>query len=481
MYSPSELGLLRLRAQAELERRRRAVGRIDYSQPRDWFHADQLAAWGSAAREVAIVAGSRAGKTCLAPWLALREIQARGGNGGIIVSPTYALMERALLPTCLDAWRGMGTYSESKRRFDFSSSQCASMGVERAWAWFGYGENPDSLESFEAQWGAVLDECGQRAFKRQSQEALRRRCAIHQSRLFYLTTPYEWNWLKTDVVDKARERDDIDVFNFSSLSNPVFPRDEWDRQKSLLPQWRFDMMYRGLFTRPAGQVFEVFDPDIHVVPDCAIPSQWVRVQGVDFGEANTAAVWLARLPGGDEANARFVVAATYHGGHKGISDHVAAWRRHGDVHASFGGAPSEDDWRAGFAGEGWPIVRPPTRDREYGLQAIHAMLASRRLFVLASCEGLIRELFEMSYEVGADGEVNPLRIEDERVYHLIAALRYAVVGIVGGASFVGCTQVDREDESDWPDAIRDRWGRIGGGVRVTDGLVRLSDALGVVR
>ncbi len=481
MYSHADLSVIRLRAAAELERRRRAVGVIDYSLPRDWFHEDQLRAWASTAREVAIVAGSRAGKTCLAPWLALREIQARGGNGGVIVSPTYALMERALLPTCLSAWRGMGEYSESKRRFTFSASSCASMGVERAWVWFGYGENPDSLESFEAQWGAILDECGQRAFRRQSLEALRRRCAIHQSRLFYLTTPYEWNWFKYDVVDKAAGRDDIDVFNFSSLCNPVFPREEWERQQTLLPAWRFDMMYRGLFTRPAGQVFEAFDPDVHVVPNCRIPEPWKRVQGVDFGEANTAAVWLARLPGGDEANARYVVCDAYHGGHKGINDHVANWRESGEVSASFGGAPSEDDWRLGFAGAGWPILRPPSKDREFGLQAINALFASRRLFVLGSCEALIKELFEMSYEVGPDGEVNPLRIQDERIYHLIAALRYAVVGIVGGASFAGCTHVDREDESDWPDAIRDRWGRIGGGVRVTDGLVRLSDALGVVR
>lgn len=83
----------------------------------------------------------------------------------------------------------------------------------------------------------------------------------------------------------------------------------------------------------------------------------------------------------------------------------------------------------------------------------------------------------MSYEVGPDGEVNPLRIQDERIYHLIAALRYAVVGITGGASFVGSSAHDWQDESDWPEPIRERWGS-GRSDRVTGSVVTLSDALG---
>src|SRR5690242_6495019 len=49
--------------------------RIDYSRPREWFHAKQSEASHSGELETVIVAGTGGGKTAMqSPWL-LREIQ----------------------------------------------------------------------------------------------------------------------------------------------------------------------------------------------------------------------------------------------------------------------------------------------------------------------------------------------------------------------------------------------------------------------
>ena len=178
------------------------------------LHAGQKAVWSSTATDVAAIAGARSGKTALGPWLVAREIQRNGGGDALIVGPTFPLMDRRLVPECIAVWQhllDMGEYKAGRRCFVFSPKGLAMLGVRSSTVWFGFAEDPESLESMEAAC-AWCDEAGQSKFSREAIEAVRRRVSFSgmsrkAGRIFYTTTPYSFNWFKTDVHDKALEKD----------------------------------------------------------------------------------------------------------------------------------------------------------------------------------------------------------------------------------------------------------------------------------
>lgn len=56
-----------------------------------------------------------------------------------------------------------------------------------------------------------------------------------------------------------------------------------ERARLTLPRWKFRMFHLGLFERPEGLVFDVFDESRHVVAPFEIPFNWPRYAGQDFG------------------------------------------------------------------------------------------------------------------------------------------------------------------------------------------------------
>jgi phage terminase large subunit-like protein len=164
-------------------------------QPR--FHRGQWRAWESTARFIAVLAGTQSGKTVFGPHWLLREIKERGPGDYMIVSPTFPLLElKALVEfkrLFIDHLR-LGTYVANPiRRFVFSEEGMRAThpgwvkGMAKTQVFFGYADNPDSLESATLK-GVWCDEAGQKAFKLGSYEALRRRTSLYQGRILFTTT-----------------------------------------------------------------------------------------------------------------------------------------------------------------------------------------------------------------------------------------------------------------------------------------------------
>lgn len=399
------------------------------------LHEKQREVWNSTEHDIAAIAGAQSGKTSLIPWIIARELQRKGGGNALIVGPTYPLMDRQLVPTCERVWHqklDMGEYKFGRRQFVFSGKGLSMLGVKEASVFFGFAEDPESLESMEAV-VAACDEAGQSKFSREAIEAIRRRLALARGRIYYSTTPYQWNWFKTDIHDKQYESDSgIKVVNYESRDNPLFSQEEWDRMEKILPAWKFDMMYRGKFTRPLGQVFSHFNPEKHVIKPFEIPWHWIRSDGHDFGEVNCACVKWARNPETEQ----WIWYWDYHEGKVPVEDHVAAFNhgvRPDDTEAwHWGGAPSEDDWREQFGRAGCYIMKPPTKDRFVGLQLLNQMFARDELLIFNTCPRSIKQIQELSYEIMPNGDINPARIEKESEYHLVAAGRYNAVGVADG-------------------------------------------------
>lgn len=431
------------------------------------FHPGQMRAWRSEARCVALIAGAQSGKTSFIPHWLYREIQRVGPGDYLFASPTFQLMQKKALPEfrrLFEQTLRLGKYQSSPTmKFTFSASG-ARRTFGDSWSpsspltqiFFGHARNPDSLESATYK-AAVLDEAGQNDFKAGSWEAIQRRLAIADGRLLIATTPYNLGWLKRVVFDAwERGNPEYEVVRFDSTENPIFPAHVFDRARREMPQWRFDMMYRGIFTRPAGQIYSCFDTKKHVIPRSSIEIHptWRRIVGLDFGQVNTAAVFFAEDP-----RTRRLYAYKEYGpvGGRTAKQHVLAMMRDEPIDPrtgkrveflAYGGAPSEDEWRFEFLAAGFAVGRPPVFEVEVGIDRVYGTIARDELYVFSDLERTLAQLADYAREVDEDHDYEVLEeIEDKHRFHLMDAIRYGVgsVRTSQGPSdqFNGARDIDR--------------------------------------
>jgi hypothetical protein len=295
--------------------------------------------------------------------------------------------------------------------------------------YFGHASQAESLESatIKAAW---LDEAGQAAFRLGSWEAIQRRLSIHQGRALITTTPYNLGWLKTQIYDRWAAGDtDYDVIRFDSIENPAFPREEFERARRTLPQWKFDLFYRAQFTRPAGLIYDCFDDQANTCPRFAIPAEWFHFLGLDFGGVNTAGVFLAE----DPKSRKVYVYREYFGGGRTAAGHAQELLRgEPGVPVTAGGAKSEQQWRDEFAAAGLPVYEPTIHGVEVGIDRVYGAFQERRLVIFADLHGLLDELRSYSRVVNDLWEATE-EIESKEHYHRLDALRYILPAIVAPA------------------------------------------------
>lgn len=394
---------------------------IDGGKLRLHFHPGQTKAWDCERRFVFVVAGTQSGKTSWGPFWLWRETQKRGPGDYLAVTATYDLFKLKMLPEMRRVFEDIlhwGVYSASERVI-FSNDKQSRIILRSADAEGG-------LESATAK-GAWLDECGQDRFRLEAWEAVLRRLALNQGRALGTTTPYNLGWLKTEVYDRWRDGDpDYQVIQFESIQNPAFPIAEYERAKATLPAWKFEMFYRGNFTRPAGLIYADFSED-DIVPDFVLSVRWPRWVGIDFGAVNTATVWLARDP---DRDIYYLYRETLEGD-KATEEHVAAaLQRAGqeDVVSWHGGSKSETQQRMDWKAAGIAVKEPPIADVEAGIGRVIGLIKGHRLKVFKSCRGILDELGSYSREIDDFGQPTE-KIRDKETFHRLDALRYAVIGI----------------------------------------------------
>lgn len=374
-------------------------------------------------------------KTSFMPLWLNREIQMRGPGDYAVVTPTFTLLEVKALPEfrkLFEVLLGLGRYVGSPvRKFVFSKE-----GARRTFGsdtntdiptqvFFGYAEDPDSLESATYK-GVALDEAGQKRFKRESWEAVLRRLSLHQARALITTTPYfAYGWLKTEIFDKFEAGDpDVDVINFSSIMNPAFPQAEYERARRDLPTWKFNLFYMGLISKPAGLVYDCFDesdPEI-VRPRVPIPPEWKRYVGLDFGGVNTAAMFYAEEPGAT----RLWAYREYWAGGKTAREHAEAIKAgEPQVPYAVGGSHSEGQWRLEFRNGGLSVSEPDIKDVFLGIERVYGAHKRDEIIVFDDLHNYLDQKARYSYKLDERGEVKePKEIEDKATYHLQDAERY---------------------------------------------------------
>jgi hypothetical protein len=273
------------------------------------FHPGQMRAWDSKKRFVCIFSGTQGGKTTFGPPWLFREIAKRGPGDYLCATPTFPLLDMKALPAfrkLFEQTLKLGAFVGYRRKFIFSEygkkylfGENADLSQDTV-VTFGHANEPESLESVTAK-AAWLDEAGMARFRLGSWEAIQRRLSIHQGRALITTTPYNLGWLKQKLWDpweaSHRNHPDIDIIRFDSTENPSFPPEEFERVRRELPRWKFDLFYRAVFTRPAGLIYDCFDPKRHKIPRFAIKPTWQTYLGLDFGGGEHGRGVLCRAPG----------------------------------------------------------------------------------------------------------------------------------------------------------------------------------------
>lgn len=400
------------------------------------MHEGQLQAWDSDARFVFVLAGTQSGKTSWGPWWLAREIERtadpKGANDYLAVTASYDLFKLKMLPELRSVFEHtlrIARYWSGDRILELADPVTGKF-------WAKHSDDPmwgriilrsaaagGGLEATTAK-GAWLDECGQDEFTVETWEAVLRRLSLARGRALGTTTPYNLGWVKTEVYDKWTGGDsDFQVVQFPSLFNPLFPREEYDRAKATMPAWRFQMFYDGLFSRPAGLIYDCFD-DLHWIEPFKIPAAWPRYVGIDFGAVNTALLWIAE----DVYTDRFIVYRESLRGGLSTREHCRQAKADAEgenVVAWVGGAPSEEQQRMDWAAEGVPVMQPLISDVEGGISKIYGLGRTRRLVFFDTLTGTRDEAG--TYRRKLDPKGQPLEeIVDKRKFHRLDALRYGV-------------------------------------------------------
>jgi hypothetical protein len=405
------------------------------------FHPGQLKAWKSKARFVFILAGTQSGKTSFGGFWLYKEIKNKGPGDYLAVSPTYDLFRLKMLPEMLSIFVDLlkiGRYYPSERLIEIADPKTGEFLAKKASdRMYGRiilrsaeagskhgGAGVGGLESATAK-AAWLDECGMDTFSLAAWEAVLRRLSLSQGRVLGTTTIYNHGWLKSELYDRWQKgNESIDIIQFESLLNPAFPRSEYERAYSTLPEWKFNLLYRGRYDRPAGMIYGDFDSAVHVVPDFQIPIDWNRFVGIDPGAIHTALIWLA----GDTERDSFYIYRESLEGDLTTREHASKAKAQAEgehVKKWVGGSKSEKQFRLDWKDAGINIEEPAIIDVEAGIDRVIDLLKAKRLYIFSSCRGIKDEFGTYSRKLNDRGEPTEV-IQNKERFHQLDALRYVV-------------------------------------------------------
>jgi hypothetical protein len=321
----------------------------------------------------------------------------------------------------------------------------------------GYAEDPDSLEA--STLGAVwADETGQRHFKEDSHETIESRVMTTGGPILYTSRPYLDNWF-VRLAKKADYRVTwqvpepgaeplvlhegdahaarVAVVNYSSLMNPTFEASEYWRKKEEMPAWKHRLKYDGVYTKPAGAIYDCFERETHTYDPkkVKLADEWPVYVGIDFGPQNTAAVFLK-----EDLEGRLYVYAYYRAGGEFAEQHVPRIRNKAPlgIDLAVGGSWSEGEWRQDYSLAGLEVLKPPIKEVEVGIQRVYRQFKKGGLLISSELVPLIEQIETYSRKLDDEGEPKE-DIEAKETFHGCDALRYAIAELRQSADWVPVT------------------------------------------
>jgi PBSX family phage terminase large subunit len=260
----------------------------EYNLDYDLF-GKQFEVFNSKKRIIIAIAGIQGGKTTVGAIRLSAEIaQAMKDKKPLtflISAPTYKILQQSTVPKFLEIAPFLKRfYKKTENTIEIPIGQ-----EEKIIIYVRSTEDPNKLEGMTITGMAWMDEAGQ--MKRDAYINIQGRTSITQAPIIITTTPYALNWLYIEVYKPWKEgknTDTVDVFEWSSVDNPYFPKDEFERARREMDARVFKRRYLAVFEKMSGLVYEDFGPHLIMEPE-NIPFKEV-IAGIDWGFNNPTAI-----------------------------------------------------------------------------------------------------------------------------------------------------------------------------------------------
>ncbi|MEK6828661.1 MAG: terminase large subunit [Nanoarchaeota archaeon] len=364
------------------------------------------------------VAGVQSGKTYLGAHWAEYQIQKFPTKNGIIVAPTYKILQAATL----NKFWEIAPYYRKYYKEQKGEIQLPKGGT----VYIRSADNPLGIEGITAHW-IWLDEGGMTS--QLTWTVLRSRVSMTRGQILITTTPYNMGWLYKDFYLRFKEKMDssLSFFTWKSVDNPYFSQEFYDAEKKRLPPEEFARRYEGEFRKMSGLVWDL--PDEAIIEPIRPLEEFAkkaetRIIGVDWGFRNPAGIIVCYLRDkvwyvvdewkqAEQLNSQIIQVLK-----NKVKEH-AAMRIYADS--------AEPDRIQECKNAKLPMYEA-IKDVLGGISSIRQLIYEKRFKVFNTCRELIDEMSMYHYPETKIGEEEKVpKEEPEKVNdHLCDSVRYAI-------------------------------------------------------
>ncbi|MFI6485172.1 PBSX family phage terminase large subunit [Nonomuraea sp. NPDC050663] len=378
----------------------------------------------------------RSGKTVasLIRWVAYIANAPRGGSL-VIVGKTADTISRNIFDVLMDPaimgpisrriiyTRGAPTANIMGRRVEIISSNDA--------------RSENRLRGMTCA-GAYVDEAT--LIERPFWDMLLSRLSVKGAQLFCTTNPDAPNhWFKKDFLDRSHELD-LKHWHFTLDDNPFLDPAYVKALKAEFTGLWYKRFIEGLWVMAEGAIYDMWDPDIHVVTSLPPMEKWLGL-GIDYGTTNPFNALLAGVSVPDRMGQRRIYfAAEWRWDARAqrrqltdgeYSKALSAWlAKIPDTYGpgTYGVKPQwtvVDPSAASFITQlyrdGWSPV-PADNSVNDGIRTVANLISADQLRVHASCKGWLDEVGSYAWDdrKADKGEDSPIKLDD----HALDAGRY---------------------------------------------------------
>lgn len=372
-------------------------------------------------RFIYFCAGVQSGKTTFGAVWIINEGERCGPGDYLIIAPTYKILQQSTMQKFQEiAPCGWGVFNKAESTFRTRDGRTFFLRS---------ADKPESIEGITAK-AIWADEAS--LMKPTIWVMMQGRVSRTQGRILMTFTPISLNWIHHELEsDKARRKEakaqgldpesasDIDFIRFASVESPYFPKEEFERARRTMPAHAFQLRYEGIFGKPEGLIYPDFQ-DHMIVDSFAIPKEWARAGGMDFGQANPFVALKGAL---EPRNDVLYIYDEYYMAGKIYDDHQNYLSPDTTYYADPTGAQDIEELRARDFD-----IQGANNDVSTGIDAVIARIKTNRLKIFKNCLNTIDEMSLYQRERNqSSGEWRdkPLKQND----HCMDALRYLVMGI----------------------------------------------------
>lgn len=379
------------------------------------FFPKQFNAFNFTTQFGAAVAGVQSGKTFVGAHWSGKKISEGPERSGLIVAPTYKILQQATLPKFFQTFPELRRY-HAQQKGEIALPSGGTVFIRSA-------DNPLGIEGISPYWW-WLDEGGMT--NHLTWTVLRSRVSMTGGQGFITTTPYNMGWLYQQFFLPWKEKLDpqLSFFTWASIENPKFPKDFYEAEKRRLSPEEFARRYGGEFRKMSGLVWDLPESQTIAPIEGLMTRAEARIIGVDWGFRNPAAI---------------IVIYKYDNAWYIVDEWKAAERTTGEIIQVLQNKikehratkiypdPAEPDRIEEVKRAKLPVY-DTNKDVLGGISFINELIYQKRFFVYNTCPETLDEMSMYHYpesrpqDEGKEAKEEPEKFND----HLMDALRYAI-------------------------------------------------------